>query len=267
MVDIMKLKALKENLSELKSVMLAYSGGVDSTFLLKIAKDVLGDNMVAVTATSVIYPSFEIQEAIDMAKKFSVKHIIVENYALENDKFIKNPPERCYWCKKELFSRLNEMAHEKGFNCVIDGTNADDTNDFRPGMRATAELGIRSPLKDIGLTKAEIRKFSKEAGIPTWDKPSYACLASRFPYGTVITEDNLTKVGQAEEFLRNYGFKQLRVRHYGETAKIELLEDDLGAVLKKNTRQEIITFFNELGYTYVTLDLKGYRTGSLNEVL
>jgi uncharacterized protein len=134
-------------------------------------------------------------------------------------------------------------------------------------MRATAELGIRSPLKDVGLTKAEIRKFSKEAGIPTWDKPSYACLASRFPYGTVITEDNLTKVGQAEEFLRNYGFKQLRVRHYGETAKIELLEDDLGAVLKKNTRQEIITFFNELGYTYVTLDLKGYRTGSLNEVL
>ena len=263
----MKLDLLKENLTELKSAIIAYSGGVDSTFLLKTARDVLGDNMLAVTATAEIYPSFEIQEAIDMAKKFSVEHIIVENHALKNQKFIENPPERCYWCKIELFSRLQAMAQEKGFSCVIDGTNADDINDFRPGMRATAELGIRSPLKEVGLNKAEIRKLSKEAGLSTWDKPTYACLASRFPYGTVITEENLTRVGQAEVFLRSYGFKQLRVRHHGKTAKIELLEDDMNEVLLKNTRKEIISFFNGLGYTYVTLDLKGYRTGSLNEVL
>ncbi len=263
----MKFDLLKESLAEFKSVMLAYSGGVDSTFLLKIASDVLGNNMVAVTATSDIYPSFEIQEAIDMAKEFSVQHIIVKNHALENEKFINNPPERCYWCKKELFSRLREMAQEKGFNCVIDGTNADDVNDFRPGMRATAELGIRSPLKEVGLTKQEIRKLSKEAGLPSWNKPTYACLASRFPYGTVITEEDLKRVAQAEEFLRSYGFKQLRVRHYGKTAKIELIEDNIKEVLLKNTRKEVISFFNGLGYTYVTLDLMGYRTGSLNEVL
>ena len=262
-----KLAALKEHLAELKSVMLAYSGGVDSTFLLKTAREVLGDKLVAVTATSEIYPSFEIQEAIDMAKNFSVQHIIVENHALKNKKFIENSTDRCYWCKKELFSRLQSMARDKGFNCVIDGTNADDINDFRPGMRATSELGIRSPLRDVGFTKAEIRKYSREAELPTWDKPTYACLASRFPYGTVITEENLSKIALAEEFLRNYGFKQLRVRHHGKTAKIELFEDDMNDILVKDTRKEVISYFNRLGYTYVTLDLKGYRTGSLNEVL
>jgi uncharacterized protein len=263
----MKLESLKQILASLKSVLLAYSGGVDSTFLLKVAKDVLGDNVLAVTATSVIYPSHETDDARAMAKQFSVRHLLIPNNALSNSKFTENSPERCYWCKKELFQKLKSLAKEYGLKHVIDGTNHDDTGDFRPGMRATGELGVRSPLLEAELTKDEIRSYSKSFGLPTWVKPTYACLASRFPYGTRITEDNLKRVGKAEEFLRKYSITQLRVRHHDKTARIELPKDDIAKLLDDKVRQEVLSFFKKLGYAYVTLDLEGYRSGSMNEVL
>lgn len=263
----MKLESLKQILTSLKSVLVAYSGGVDSTFLLKISKDVLGDNVTAVTATSIIYPFHETEAARAITKKLSIRHVIIKNEALLNPNFTENPPERCYWCKKELFLKMISLAKEYHINCVIDGSNDDDINDFRPGLRATIELGIRSPLKEAGLKKDEIRRLSKKLDLPTWNKPSDACLASRFPYGTKITEANIRTVDKAESFLRKMGIIQLRVRHHNQTARIEVVKDDIPKFLNEKTRQEVLSYFKKLGYTYVTLDLAGYRTGSMNEVL
>jgi uncharacterized protein len=261
-----KLEDLKDILVTMKSVLVAYSGGVDSTFLLKVARDVLGEtNVLAVTEMSPVYPSEETEQAKVIAQELGVRHQCIDTQELSNPEFVKNPKERCYWCKKELFADLLKIAAENALHYVLDGTNFDDIGDWRPGMRAAQELGIQSPLKEAQLTKDEIRHFSKELGLPTWDKPSFACLASRFPYGTKITTENLSKIDNAERFLRSFGITQLRVRHHDNIARIEVLEKDLRRLLDTQVRRQILTHFKELGYTYVTIDLEGYRTGSMNE--
>ncbi len=261
-----RLQRLKETLAEMESVLVAYSGGVDSTFLLKVAKDVLGDKVVAVTAASLTYPSNEMEEARKIAEGLSVKHLTIETDELSNPKFVSNPEDRCYWCKTELFSKLITLAKEHKLNYVLDGSNYDDTKDFRPGMKAAVELGVRSPLKEVGLSKEEIRNLSKKLGLSTWDKPSFACLASRFPFGLKITEENLTKVDKAERFLRDSGITQVRVRHHDKIARIEVLKEDIPKLLEEKLGDQVLSYFKKLGYSYVTVDLEGYRTGSMNPV-
>lgn len=262
---VKKLDFLKNILQSLESVVIAYSGGVDSTFLSKVAFDLLGDKAIAVTARSETYPLSEFQEAIEFAKKIGVNHEVIVSEELDIPEFSHNPVNRCYYCKKELFIKLKEFALERGFKHVVDGSNLDDLDDYRPGMQALAELDIRSPLREAELTKADIRELSKELGLSTWDKPSFACLSSRFPYGNEITREKLKAVGEAEIFLRSLGFRQLRVRHHDKIARIEVAEEDMELLL--HNRKEIVGKFKELGYTYITLDLQGYRTGSMNEVL
>jgi len=263
----MKLDTLKQILASFKSVLVAYSGGVDSTFLLKVAQDVLYDNIAAVTVSSPLIPACELDDAAAMTKKLSARHFLVPVDLLSIAAVSENRPDRCYWCKKEIFRNLIAFAEEQNLASVIDGTNHDDTEDYRPGLKALRELGIRSPLQESGLTKNDIRILSKEMDIPAWNKPSCACLASRFPYGTGISEKTLKQVACAEGFLKNLGFSQVRVRHHNDLARIEILRQEMHALLDEKTMNDIITFFNKTGYTYVTIDLDGYRTGSMNEVL
>ncbi len=262
-----KLIRLKEVLSEMGSVLIAYSGGVDSTFLLKVSHDVLGDRVLAVTAISETYPEGEIQRAVRIATGLSIRHRIIETEELSNESFSSNPPERCYYCKGELFTRLIDIARQEGIAFVIDGSNHDDTGDFRPGMQAAKDLGIRSPLKEVGLTKEEIRVLSAEMGLETWDAPSSACLSSRFPYGMSITKEALKKVGAAESAMRRLGFIQFRVRHYGDIARIEVEKSEIPKFADEDLRKEVVSAIKSAGYTYICLDLEGYRTGSMNEVL
>jgi len=261
-----KLKELKEIFTKMESVLIAYSGGVDSTFLLKVAKDVLGDKVLAVTAKSLVYPSEEIERAEALAQDLGVRHKIIETQELSNPNFFNNPKDRCYWCKKELFAILISIARENNLKHVLDGTNFDDLDDFRPGIKAAGEFGIRSPLKEAMLTKEDIRSLSKYLGLPTWDKPSFACLASRFPYGMKITKENLNKVDKAERFLRRFGIIQVRVRYHDTIARIEVLGKDIPKLLEEKLRRQSISYFKKLGYSYVAVDLEGYRTGSMNEV-
>ncbi len=262
-----KLAALSERLAELKGACLAYSGGADSTFLACVAGEVLGEKFLAVTAASETYPERERREAEELAKKHGFRHVVVSTSELGIPGFKDNPPDRCYYCKRELFERLRKIAGREGLETLLDGQNADDVSDYRPGARAAEELGVLSPLKEVGLTKAEIRILSKERGLATWSKPAFACLASRFPYGQEISAEKLNRVGAAEEFLRSLGLGQLRVRDdQGTTARIEVPPEDIGELLGER-REEIVTRFKELGYKYVSLDLEGYRTGSMNEVL
>ncbi|HAE61960.1 MAG TPA: ATP-dependent sacrificial sulfur transferase LarE [Eubacteriaceae bacterium] len=262
-----KKKILDEYLKSLESVAVAYSGGVDSTFLLKAAYLVLGDRAVGVTATSSTYPKREFEEAVKYAKLIGAKHIVIESEELDIDGFSENPIDRCYYCKNELFIKVGEVAKNMGFKNVADGSNLDDTGDYRPGMKAAAELGVVSPLKYAGLTKEDIRVLSKEMDLPTWDKPAFACLSSRFPYGNKITSGKLTMVELAEQYLMDIGFRQLRVRHHENLARVEIAEKEFAKILDKNLLNEIDEKFKGFGFSYVCLDMKGYRTGSMNEVL
>jgi uncharacterized protein len=260
-----KLESLKEILRSLESVLIAYSGGVDSTFLAKIASDVLGDNALAVTVKSEIHPQWESAEAEDIAGELGIRHETIVSDALSIPGIAENPADRCYYCKKEILSELKKIAAKRGLKHVIEGSNFDDVSDHRPGMRAVIEQGVRSPLKEAKLAKADIRELSKRFGLPTWDKPSLACLASRFPYGTKITSEKLRAVDEAEVFLRNLGIRQLRVRHHDQVARIEVPEADMGTLIQN--RERIVSKLKALGYSYITMDLWGYRTGSMNEVL
>jgi pyridinium-3,5-biscarboxylic acid mononucleotide sulfurtransferase len=262
-----KLRKLESILRRMPKALVAFSGGVDSTLLLKVATDVLGKNVLAVIAASATYPGKEIREARAMAVKLKVRHRVIHTREIENPDFVKNPPLRCYYCKQELFSALKRIAGKEGMAFVLDGQNLDDEGDFRPGARAGQELGIRSPLKEAGLTKNDIRKISKAFGLPTWNKPSLACLASRFPYGMEIDVKSLKQVGAAEDFLRSLGFGQLRVRHHGQIARIEIIPREFGKIMKPEIRTKIVGRFKKLGYLYATFDLAGYRTGSMNEGL
>ena len=262
-----KLNRLKGILTEMQSVLVAYSGGVDSAFVLKVANDVLGDKVLAVTASSCVYPSEEIEQAKALAKTVKVRHKIIETQEMANPKFVNNPKDRCYWCKGELFTKLIGIAKDNNLRYVLDGANFDDLDDFRPGMKATEELGIRSPLKEAMLTKQDIRSLAKDMGLPVWSKPSLACFASRFPYGTRITEENLNMIDKAERFLRNSGITQVRVRHHDKIARIEVMEEDIPKFLEGALRKQVVSYFKKIGYSYVTVDMEGYRTGSMNEVL
>ena len=261
-----KLIKLREILKNLKSVLIAYSGGVDSTFLLKVAEDTLEKkNVLAITANSPIHPDEEIMSAKKMAKIFGAHHLIIKTKELKNSFFVRNSPKRCYYCKKQLFAKLTEAAKKEHLSFILDGTNSDDYQDFRPGTRAAKEFKIRTPLEEAKLTKNEIRSLSKRMNLPTWNKPSLTCLATRFPYGMKITEKNLDNVYQAEKFLKNFGIQQVRVRHHNRIARIEVLTEDMSKILKE--RKKIVSRFNVLGYYYVTVDLEGYRCGSMDEVL
>jgi len=262
-----KLERLKGILSGMGSVLVAFSGGADSAFLLKVAVDTLGGRAAALTATSPTYPVSELEEAKRLAAMLKATHIIVDSNELEIPNFAENTDKRCYYCKSELFSISLAEARGMGFSYVADGSNADDLGDYRPGREAAAELGVRSPLQEAGLTKGEIRLLSRRMGLPTWDKPAFACLSSRFPYGTRITEERLDKVARGEELMRSLGFRQFRVRYHGETVRIEVEEGSLKMLLDEAVRKRTVEGMKEIGFVYVTVDLEGYRTGSMNEVL
>jgi uncharacterized protein len=263
-----KHENLKNILLEMGSVAIGFSGGIDSTLLIRVATDTLGNNSLAVIGRSETYPTREFEEAIQLAKSFGSRYRIVNTEETDNLKFKENPPDRCYFCKTELFGKLNVIAEEEGIRWVADGTIVDDLGDFRPGMRAKSEQNVRSPLLEAGFTKADVRILSRELGIPTWDKPSFACLSSRFPYGHGITKENLMKVDAAETFMRDLGFRFFRVRHHDDkTARLEIGPQEFGRLFDNTLREKIVNHFKTLGFAYVTLDLQGYRTGSMNEVL
>lgn len=258
-----KLDDLRSYLRSLKSVAVAFSSGVDSTFLLKVAHDVLGENAVAVTATSCAFPKREADEAAEFCRKNGIRQIVVKSEELDIPEFRHNPKNRCYLCKKELFTKIIALAKENGIENVAEGSNMDDNGDYRPGLLAVTELGVKSPLRHCNLYKAEIRALSKEMNLPTWKKQSFACLSSRFVYGEEISEKKLGMVDKAEQFLLDKGFSQLRVRIHGENlARIEVLPGEMEKLLSLHA--EIVEKFKEIGFSYIAMDLQGYRTGSMN---
>jgi len=262
-----KYEKLKNYLQELGSIAIAFSGGVDSTFLLKTAHDILGDRVIAITARSHSFPKRELDEATDFCKKEDITHIIFNSEELEIEGFSKNPANRCYLCKRELFTKILIIANEHNILHIAEGSNKDDEGDYRPGLTAVAELGIKSPLRYAELNKQEIRNLSKEMNLPTWNKQSYACLSSRFPYGEEINPERLGKIDKAEQFLLDIGFHQVRVRYHGNLARIETDEAGFALMSSQDMREKIQAALKEMGFTYIALDLLGYRTGSMNETL
>jgi len=262
-----KADDLAQRLTALGSALVAYSGGVDSAYLAWAARQALGDRMLAVLADSPSLAEFQKRDAVQFARDFDIPLEVIRTEEFENQDYTKNASDRCFHCKDELFGKLAEMAKERGFAAIIYGVNADDTRDFRPGHRAAAQYGVRSPLLEAGLTKAEIRELAHEAGLPVWDRPASACLSSRIPYGTPVTIQNLKQVEDGEDAIRKLGFRQFRVRHHGDLVRIEIAPDELSKALDPQMTQMFTDIFKKLGYKYVTLDLEGYRTGSLNEVL
>ena len=265
MINNEKYNELIKYLKSLGKVVLAFSGGVDSTFLLKAAKEALGDNVKAVTIMSPYIPKWEIAEAKELVKELGVKHEIIEAPIIDSIKF--NPEDRCYLCKTAVFSMILDVAKKQGYNCVIDGTNFDDISDYRPGLKALKELEVKSPLLECKLTKAEIRAFSKELGLNTWDKPAYACLLTRIPYGNELKVEDFEKIENAEKYMMSIGFRAVRVRCHGDLARVEVSRNDRSKLFDEELLDTIAKKIKECGFKYVTLDLQGYRVGSFNETI
>jgi len=260
-----KLERLEGYLANLEKLAVAFSGGVDSTFLLKVAHMILGDNVVAITVNGAIHPGWEIESSKEIASRIGVRQILLDMDIFKNENIVTNPPDRCYHCKMAIFSMIKKTAKSYGIDNVADGSNIDDAGDYRPGMRALKELGILSPLRDAGLGKEEIRILSKELGLPTWDKPALSCLATRIPYNTRITEETLSMIEAGEDFLRGLGFSQIRLRHLGNLAKIEVPPEDMMRLL--GLREMVVKKLREIGYTYITMDMEGYNMGSMNRTI
>lgn len=265
--QIKKYEQLKEYLKDLKSVAVAFSSGVDSTFLLYAAKEALGSNIIAVTARSCSFPKRELNEAAEFCKTNGIRHEICKSEELEIEGFSHNPRNRCYLCKHELFEKILKIAEQEGIEAVAEGSNLDDNGDYRPGLQAVAELNIKSPLREVGFTKDDIRVLSKYLNLPTWNKQSFACLSSRFVYGETISEEKLNMVDKAEQLLLDLGFHQVRVRIHDRMARIEIMPEEFEKLISEDIRSQITGKFREYGFNYVTMDLTGYRTGSMNEVL
>lgn len=265
--QLRKYNALKSMMKGFGSVAVAFSGGVDSTFLLYAAKEALGDRVIAVTAQSCSFPKRELNEAKAFCEERQIRHFICESEELDIEGFSQNPKNRCYLCKHELFEKIQKIAEQEKITAIVEGSNLDDNGDYRPGLQAVAELGIKSPLRQIGFTKNDIRTLSRYLELPTWDKQSFACLSSRFVYGETISKEKLGMVDRAEQLLLDLGFHQVRVRIHDTMARIEVLPEEFVKLIAEDTRAKIITSFREYGFTYISMDLIGYRTGSMNETL